>query len=57
VKTLEAVQNNGEWKAIEPGTTADMGQVMRLDYPLSKSTGWVDVEQCKFLNYSLDYYL
>lgn len=56
-KTLEAVQNNGEWEAIEPDTVADRGQVMQLDYPLSTSTGWVDVEQCSFLNYSLEYYL
>ncbi|KAK2754559.1 hypothetical protein FQN54_006960 [Arachnomyces sp. PD_36] len=56
-KTLEATGANGEWKAVGPDAVVDLGQVMQLDYPLSTSTGWVDLEQCKFLNYSIDYYL
>jgi hypothetical protein len=56
-KMLEAVQASGEWKAVEPDTTENYGQVMLLDYPVSSRTGWLDVEQCNFLNYGLDYYL
>ena len=56
-KTQEAVQGTGDWRAVEPDTIEDEGQVMLLDYPLSTQSGWVDMEQCRFLNYSLEYYL
>ena len=68
-KTLEAVQESGQWEAVTAGngdgTTkvtagdfdASTGSEMRqLDYP-PHQTGFIDVPQCAFLNYSLEYYL
>ena len=46
---------DGRWEAVK-GSEGEQGVVRHLDYP-GYSSGWVDVEQCKFLNYSLSYYL
>lgn len=50
-KTLEAVQQSA-WEAV----TSEEGVVRHLDYP-SYSTGFVDVPQCAWLNFSTTYYL
>jgi carboxylesterase type B len=52
VKTLEAVQQTGSWMSIRDKD----GPIRLLDYP-SVESGFVDVPQCAFLNYSLSYYL
>ena len=67
--TLDAVLESGPWDAVTAGngdgTTkvtagdfdASSGVEMRqLDYP-PHQTGFIDVPQCAFLNYSLEYYL
>lgn len=51
-KTLEAVQQQGSWESV----TSQEGVVRHLDYP-AYSTGFVDVPQCAWLNYSTTYYL
>ena len=50
--TLEAVESSGAWDKV----SGQEGPVRHLDYP-SYSSGFVDVPQCAFLNYSLSYYL
>lgn len=50
--TLEAVEKYGEWNEV----ASDAGPVHRLNYP-SYSTGFIDVPQCAWLNYSISYYL
>jgi hypothetical protein len=50
--TLEAVEETGRWASIR-GTD---GPIRLLDYP-SIESGFLDVPQCAFLNYSLNYYL
>jgi hypothetical protein len=52
-KVLEAVNDFGAWNQVEEGEAAP---VRFLDWPAS-SGEWVDLEQCKWLNYSLEYYL
>lgn len=52
IVTLEAVEQTGRWASIR-GTD---GPIRLLDYPSTES-GFLDVPQCAFLNYSLDYYL
>jgi carboxylesterase type B len=52
VKTLEAVKQTGSWMNIKDKD----GPIRLLDYP-SVESGFVDVPQCAFLNYSLSYYL
>jgi hypothetical protein len=49
---LDAVQKSGQWEPIS-GTS---GPVRLIDY-LPAASGFVDVPQCAFLNYSLEYYL
>jgi carboxylesterase type B len=51
-KTMENVMKTGPWQEVQ-GT---QGPIRRLNYP-STASSFVDVEQCKFLNYSLSYYL
>jgi hypothetical protein len=50
--TLEAVEQTGRWASIR-GTD---GPIRLLDYPSTESP-FLDVPQCAFLNYSLNYYL
>ncbi|KAH7135407.1 Alpha/Beta hydrolase protein [Dendryphion nanum] len=50
---IKGVKEGGSWDAV---TTRNGGQVRLLDWPSSK-TGFVDVEQCEWLGYGLDYYL
>jgi hypothetical protein len=51
-KTLEAAQTQGSWDQV----SGVDGPVRHLDWP-SYSSGFVDVEQCAWLNYSLSYYV
>jgi carboxylesterase type B len=51
-KTLEAVKKTGSWTQI----TSDKGPMRLLDYP-SVSATFQDLPQCKYLNYSISYYL
>ncbi|KKY23878.1 putative carboxylesterase family protein [Phaeomoniella chlamydospora] len=51
-KTIQAIENSGPWEAV----SGAQGYVEQLDYPALR-TGFVDLEQCAFLNYSLAYYL
>ncbi|KAL5345425.1 hypothetical protein ACLOAV_009797 [Pseudogymnoascus australis] len=51
-ETLHAVRQTGKWKQIKD----ENGPIRLLDYP-SVSSGFVDVPQCAFLNYSLSYYV
>jgi hypothetical protein len=54
-KVIEGVQKNGQWKEVDAGKkTGD--EIRLLDWP-SKNAGFVDVEQCAWLGYPLDYYL
>lgn len=50
--TLQAVRQAGRWDPV--GSTK--GPAKKLDYP-SPTVDLPDLEQCKFLNYSLGYYL
>lgn len=50
--TLSAVEQFGTWDKV----SSKDGPVRHLDYP-SYSTGFVDVPQCAWLNYSISYYL
>ncbi|KFY39717.1 hypothetical protein V495_05782 [Pseudogymnoascus sp. VKM F-4514 (FW-929)] len=51
-ETLHAVRKTGKWGQIKD----ENGPIRLLDYP-SVSSGFVDVPQCAFLNYSLSYYV
>ena len=51
-RTLDAVTQSGDWTAVQ----GDQGSIELLDYP-SHSSGFVDVDQCAYLNYSISYYL
>ena len=51
-RTLSATQKTGPWLDIQD----KRGPIRVLDWP-SVPSGFVDVEQCKFLNYSLSYYV
>ncbi|KAJ3040939.1 hypothetical protein HDV00_010150 [Rhizophlyctis rosea] len=48
---LSAVQKSGKWNPV----SSTKGPAALLDYP-AKISGFVDVPQCAFLNYSLTYY-
>ena len=50
--TLDDVERTGRWASIQ-GTD---GPIRLLDYPSTES-GFLDVPQCPFLKYPLDYYL
>jgi carboxylesterase type B len=51
-KTLEAVQETGPWEQVK----SEEGPIKLLDYP-SVTSPFLDLPQCKFLNYSIEYYL
>lgn len=51
-KTLENAMKMGPWQEV----SGEKGPIRRLNYPATAS-GFVDVPQCAFLNYSLSYYL
>lgn len=50
--TLKGVGDAGTWEKV----VGEDGPVMFLDYP-ARSGGFVDVEQCRWLNYSLGFYM
>lgn len=50
--TLRAVRETGTWEPV----SSVAGPAKKLDYP-SPTVQFPDVEQCAFLNYSLNYYL
>lgn len=54
-KVIEGVKTFGQWTEVDSNKKAG-GEVRLLDWP-SKSAGYVDVEQCAWLGYPLDYYL
>ncbi|KAJ3028333.1 hypothetical protein HDV00_010468 [Rhizophlyctis rosea] len=51
-EVLAAVQKTGRWNPVKDA----QGPIALLDYPSKIQSGFVDVPQCKFLNYSLSYY-
>ncbi|KAF2193760.1 alpha/beta-hydrolase [Zopfia rhizophila CBS 207.26] len=51
-KSIEAVRKTGPWEEV----SGKRGPVRFFDYPGSRS-GFVDVEQCEWLGYGLNYYL
>jgi len=50
-KSIEAIERTGQWAEV----SGKGGPMKLLDYP-SLSSGFQDVSQCAFLNYSLTYY-
>ncbi|PVH92213.1 acetylcholinesterase precursor [Periconia macrospinosa] len=54
-KVREGVERSGRWGEVGVGGE-DEGEVRLLDWP-GRRSGWVDVEQCEWLGYGLDYYL
>ena len=50
-KTLEAVREYGRWESVR----GEEGPIRLLDYP-SVESGFLEAEQCAFLNYSIHYY-
>jgi len=50
-KSIEAIERTGQWAE----GSGKGGPMKLLDYP-SFSSGFQDVSQCAFLNYSLTYY-
>ncbi|OAL52386.1 alpha/beta-hydrolase [Pyrenochaeta sp. DS3sAY3a] len=54
-KVVEGVRKYGQWGEVD-GSKKSGDEIRLLDWP-SKSAGFVDVEQCAFLGYPLDYYL
>lgn len=54
-KVIEGVKNYGQWNQVDGGKKSG-DEVRLLDWP-STNTGYVDVEQCDWLGYPLDYYL
>lgn len=55
VKVIEGVKKYGKWGEVSASRKGG-DEVRLLDWP-SRSTGYVDVEQCEWLGYPLDYYL
>ena len=51
-KVVEALVKTGEWVPV----TDENGPIRKLNYPPSSST-FVDVPQCNWLNYTLNYYI
>lgn len=51
-KVADAVRRTGRWGEV----VGQRGEIRLLDYPPVRS-GFVDVEQCAWLGYGLDYYL
>ena len=54
-KVIEGVKKYGQWKEVD-ATKKSGDEIRLLDWP-SKNAGFVDVEQCAWLGYPLDYYL
>jgi carboxylesterase type B len=54
-KVIEGVKKYGSWEEVDEGKKSG-DEVRLLDWP-SRNTGFVDVEQCNWLGYPLDYYL
>jgi hypothetical protein len=54
-KVIEGVKNYGQWNQVDGGKKSG-DEVRLLDWP-SVNAGYVDVEQCNWLGYPLDYYL
>ncbi|KAF1911289.1 Alpha/Beta hydrolase protein [Ampelomyces quisqualis] len=54
-KVVEGVEKHGQWKEVDAGRRAG-DEIRLLDWP-SRNAGFVDVEQCAWLGYPLDYYL
>ncbi|KAH7383339.1 Alpha/Beta hydrolase protein [Pyrenochaeta sp. MPI-SDFR-AT-0127] len=54
-KVIEGVKRYGHWGEVD-GSKRAGDEIRLLDWP-SRSTGYVDVEQCAWLGYPLDYYL
>lgn len=52
--TIEAIKIGGQWDPIIRG--GHSGPIKRLNWP-PVTSGYLEVEQCSFLNYSLSYYL
>ncbi|KAF1997353.1 acetylcholinesterase precursor [Amniculicola lignicola CBS 123094] len=51
-KVIEALNKTGQWGEVD----GKKGEIRVLDWP-GKRAGFVDVEQCAWLGYGLDYYL
>lgn len=51
--TLAAVRQTGAWEPVRAG---EEGPAKQLDYP-ARTIAFPETEQCRFLNYSLSYYL
>jgi carboxylesterase type B len=54
-KVVEGVKKNGQWMEVDASKKSG-DEIRLLDWP-SQSAGFVDVEQCSWLGYPLDYYL
>ena len=54
-RVIEGVRKYGRWGEVS-ATRRSGDEVRLLDWP-SRSTEWVDVEQCEWLGYPLEYYL
>lgn len=54
-KVIEGVRRFGSWEKVGGGKRSG-DEVRLLDWP-SRNSGYVDVEQCAWLGYPLDYYL
>jgi carboxylesterase type B len=54
-KVTEGVKKYGQWNEVD-ATKKNGDEIRLLDWP-SKNAGFVDVEQCAWLGYPLDYYL
>ena len=50
--TISAIEQTGPWNPVKD----DQGPIERLDYPSTPSP-FIDIPQCAFLNYSIDYFL
>ncbi|KAL5115836.1 hypothetical protein ACEQ8H_006238 [Pleosporales sp. CAS-2024a] len=55
-KVIEGVTKYGQWEQVHRGKTMGDMELRILDWP-SKSAPFVDVAQCDWLGYPLDYYL
>jgi carboxylesterase type B len=54
-KVVEGVKKNGQWLEVDASKKSG-DEIRLLDWP-SRNAGFVDVEQCAWLGYPLDYYL
>ncbi|KIX99777.1 uncharacterized protein Z520_04413 [Fonsecaea multimorphosa CBS 102226] len=52
-RTLQGVQESGPWDKVSNAT----GPIKHLNYPMAASGPFVDLPQCAWLNYSINYYL